>query len=194
MYYYIFFYLPNNYIKINSAKNEAYFQLFFFQRWNFFAPSPSYNERLYYILKKKNADSLKVFEVFEKLYKEKARKAPFNNKEDVLDYLLSNSVGSIAEEINEIRNYKNFLVKTSQLAKDTSITAVSGESIERLDNFKTLLNYGKLVASIKYKNATYDSIGITITRKYLPRFYYRNSDTTIVEEVFFKSKFHDIHE
>ena len=108
----LFFNLPRNYLKIINSKSEAYFHFFLFQRWNFFAPPPNYNERLYYTFKSNADTNLIVYEVFEPLYKLKSQKAPFNNREDLLDYLLSNSLNSMGEEIYEAKEYKFFLIET----------------------------------------------------------------------------------
>src|SRR5665213_3955688 len=40
---------PNNPIRVQFLPQLAFFERFFFQRWEFFAPPPMYNERIYFI-------------------------------------------------------------------------------------------------------------------------------------------------
>jgi len=190
----LFFNLPRNYLKISNSKAEAYFQFFLFQRWNFFAPPPNYNERLYYTFKSRTDTALVVYEVFEPLYKQKSQKAPFNSREDLLDYLLSNSLNGMAEEINEAKEYKRYLIATKQNIQDVDLLELVVNDIQASDNFLTLFNYGKIIAESRIKGRIMDSVKITTSRIFIPRFTDRfKTDSVRREEIFFQSKFININ-
>jgi hypothetical protein len=158
------------------------------------APPPTFNERLYFTYKNSRDTSTVVLEVFEKLYAEKARKVPFNNKEDILDYLLSNSLNSFTEEINEMKQYNQYLlqVKKDTIGTDTLIKML--DDVELSPNFKTLLNYGKLLVKTELNNDP-DSVKVTVGRIYMKRFADRHkTDSAKIQEIFFQSNFHNINE
>jgi hypothetical protein len=188
----IFFNLPDNYLKIKSAKGNAYFQFFLFQRWGFFAPPPTFNDRLYFIYKSKGNSKSKIIEVLEDLYKQKSSRAPFNSKENIMDYLLSNSINSLCDDIVELENYKRYAVLTKQLKKDTTIISLIQERMEGSPQFNTLVNYGLTIAKHDKELSVKDSISFIITRIYIPVFVDRFMDSIRKEEFVFQSKFKPI--
>lgn len=100
----LIFITPDNYININLIKYNKNFNSFFYQRWGFFAPPPQSDDRLYYVFKnKKKKSEILIFEVIEPLLKQKHANAPFNSKEDLKDYLISNSIYLITDAIQSIQ-------------------------------------------------------------------------------------------
>lgn len=151
----LFFVAPDNYIKITFTEYESYFNLFFQQNWQFFAPPPNSNDRLMYtFINKKDSTDTKTFEVFEPLNIAKKENAPFNSAQNILDYVLSGNssqVTSIIIDYNEavlyqqrdslgLNDNKSFILFTeNQLTERKKI-------VQNSLPFKTLLNYGKLTA------------------------------------------------
>ena len=58
------------------------FNLVFNQKWNFFAPPPKSNSKIYFIYYDKNS-TIYSFEVLSTILKEKQRKSPFDIRPSV---------------------------------------------------------------------------------------------------------------
>ena len=186
-----YFNLPSNYLKIHcSGKFGNYFNFFMFQRWNFFAPPPNFNDRLYYTFKMKSNNKVEVYEVLEPLSKKKCEKAPFNGKEGILDYLLTNSVIGINDELYKKNRFNSFLIATEKQS-DSSHKIKKDSEILNTSNFQTLLAYGKLIIENNSSNQQFDSVQITIARIIIPKFLdrYKNKDSIMKGELFYKSGF-----
>jgi len=183
--------MPDNYLKIKAAKQNSYFNLFLFQRWGFFAPPPTFNDRLIYSYKSAFDSSVLALEVLKDIYQQKSKKAPFNTKEDILDYVLSNSIISLSEQVLEFYDYKRFALKTGRATKDTSIAGIIKNEMENTWEYMTLIKYGKLVAKERNILSSKDSIGFIIGRVYLPQFADRNKPRPKQEDmqIIFSSKF-----
>jgi NDP-sugar pyrophosphorylase family protein len=89
---------PENYVKIKSAGMLAKFESVFYQRWSFFAPPADFNFRLYFEYNDKDSMRLSVYEILKPLARQKQLAAPFNAKEQFIDYIINSSV----LEVNEI--------------------------------------------------------------------------------------------
>lgn len=167
----LFFVFPANYLSVKGYYASKYFDLLFFQRWGFFAPPPTYNERLYYSFYKSDMHPTGTYEVLQNIYLEKQQKAPFNKKEEVIDYILSNSISTLIDYSNETRQvmtYESYGHKKKDL--DSIQLKHLIISMERRPEFKTLLNYGRLLA---IKNGFYDSsilVQIKVARMNIPQF------------------------
>lgn len=104
----IFFVLPDNDLNVRAYKLNQYFDMVFFQRWAFFAPPPKFNERLYLNFFSINNRLIKRFEVLEEIAKSKQAAAPFNKPEEIIDYLVSNSVESIIDNSIQLRSVMEY--------------------------------------------------------------------------------------
>ncbi len=144
----IIFVSPKNYLNISLLEYSDLYNSFFYQKWAFFAPPPKTNERLYYIFENKNnIKDIQIFEVIEPITKAKSEKNPFNTEEDLLDYVLSNSINNIRETIV---NTNEFIIYQEQKL-DKKFTKSEKEKfydneIDNLSRFKTLKNYSRNVA------------------------------------------------
>lgn len=102
--------MPNNYFKITNKEFFDRFDQIFYQRWNFFAPPPKTNFRLYF--EYKNADSKIIYrklEVMKKLLKDKREKAPFNGYEEMMDYQLYGCVNIITTLLSDLTKQSQFI-------------------------------------------------------------------------------------
>ena len=144
----LIFVSPKNYLNISLLEYSDLYNSFFYQKWAFFAPPPKTNERLYYIFENKNnTNDIQIFEVIEPITKTKSEKNPFNTEEDLLDYVLSNSINNIRETIV---NTNEFIIYQEQKL-DKKFTKSEKEKfydneIDNLSRFKTLKNYSRNVA------------------------------------------------
>ncbi len=168
---------------VKFSKENDLFQSFFFQRWGFFAPPPTYNDRLYYVFyKKQETRDRKIIprEICKNLFAEKSKKAPFNNEEDIMDYIISNSLITITEEITRFKNIKGYanLYQGDNILRHKSDSALNRfftDYITKTGAYKSLLNYSGLIARSDPTLGAVDSVEIWILRKDIPQFAFRDS-------------------
>ncbi len=188
-----FFNAPDNYIKIQFFQEGDIFNKFFYQKWGFFAPPPQFNEKLYcLVLNKKDTSKVKSFELMQSIIEEKVEKAPFNNKADVLDYILSNSCISINNQIVELKDRVEYLEKTRKLEPKEK-DSILNRGLEVTSYYKVLKNYVLEVAKKKNVNSQDYLVSFMITNTPIPKFVDRNKDSLKVEEALvYRSKPFDI--
>lgn len=138
--------MPENHINLTYYKQGLVFNNLLSQKWSFFAPPPNYNDRIYFIFHSKRDTSLKIFEIIEPLNLAKQKNAPFNGDEDVLDYVLSNSINGLDEGINEVQDYFNSEKEDGIIKADSLIERITVETVQKSFDFQTLKNYSKFVA------------------------------------------------
>lgn len=175
---------PDNFVNISLIEYNQKFNTFFYQRWGFFAPPPQSNDRLYYVFEKKiNKNDVIVFEVIEPLLKQKIYNAPFNGKEDLIDYLISNSIYLITDGIRTVRETFEYDAKlNNKVINQLELTRKVNKVIEATKPFKTLMNYSKKVAlNNKLKYSDYN-VYLKISQKKIPKFIDRFKSSTNEEE------------
>lgn len=190
--------MPNNYYKIQHKKFYTQFDKVLYQRWNFFAPPPKSNFRLYF--EYKSADSSVVYhklEVMKNLLKDKSDNAPFNSYEEMMDYQLYGCVNVITALLADLTKQSQYVVP------DSTGTYHARKSIEKYNSeyttgpeFQSLKRYAKLCASNlnfldQIKNP---ELRITISIKDIPPFssqlnYTQKDETPIPETLVYKSEF-----
>ncbi len=173
----LIFVSPKNFITISLFEQEQYFNMFFFQKWSFFAPPPRHNDRLYFKFEsKKDSTEFFVYEVIQPLQKRKSIKAPFNSSEDILDYIISSTILSISDgliAINESFEYEKDVNgnKKNNVTVNSQMYESKQNYIENTSSFKTLKNYGVFVANknnVKCINEYY--LTISIVQIEMPKF------------------------
>ena len=163
------------------------FQIFFYQRWGFFAPPPKSNDRLYYVfINKYDNSKILTFEVIESLLKDKHLNAPFNAKEDLIDYLLSNSIYALNDEV---LNRREFLLdqKLDDNKKRVAINLIK-EEIKRTNSFKTLMKYSDYIMQKNNHDKDSYEVSFYITQKRINSFFDRNKGNLSKEDLIFDSK------
>lgn len=173
----IVFTIPENHINLSFYKQGLVFNNLFTQKWSFFAPPPNYDDRVYFIFHSKKDSSLKVYEIIESLNLAKQKNAPFNSDEDILDYVLSNSINGLDDVINEVHEYFNSEKDDGIIKADSTIERVTVETVQKSFYFQTLKNYSKFVATKNKINFDEYNLQIRITKKYMPKFHERNKDS-----------------
>lgn len=173
-----FFILPENDLNIQANKYNQYFDLVFYQRWAFFAPPPQFNERLYFVFYNKNHQLLSDYEVLDEVAREKQKAAPFNKKEELIDYILYNTTQGIIDNMRDLRQVLIFQKKIQKIDFADSVKSkVIHKSLEVTPEFKTLLNYAKLLSINKHLDPKQVEVKIEISRVAIPQFAERNSRT-----------------
>lgn len=182
---------PNNYINVSLLEYSYVFDTFFYQKWAFFAPPPNSNDRLiYYFEEKNNKQSYKVHEVIEPITMQKSKKAPFNTEEDILDYVLSNTIATIREEIvniNEIVKYRKNVEKKS--ITDDELLDLYHKRIDGGSSLETLKKYSYYVAKKNNIDLKKYQVKIIISSIEIPKFIHRNDKNfKRIENVLYESK------
>ncbi len=176
---------PNNYIRISHNLYMHFFEIFLYQKWTFFAPPPEHNERLYltFLSKADSSKTLAVMEVTTYINQAKQKNAPFNSKEEVVDYIISNSVNDIA---NNLRKSYNIVQETYP---DSSKVFLTKKSMEKFNTYllqirsiKTILNFAKIVALKNSIDCNKTLLKITLTRVKIPKFKDRETGILRLEE------------
>ncbi|MBP0613907.1 hypothetical protein J8J42_12745 [Chryseobacterium sp. cx-311] len=150
---------PNNYIKIKFEKELKIFDLFFNQRWGFFAPPPTFNNRLYYTFYDKNQKKIETFEVLQNLSEQKRYARPFNEREEMIDYLLNGPIIAIS---NYIPLHRDSILRSRPSLSDAAANKFAVEKIsanaESLPGYAVLKNYSKEVAKYSLAKDTYKEV------------------------------------
>lgn len=149
------FVTPDNYINISLLNYSVKFNTLFYQRWGFFAPPPKSNDRLYYIFTEKlNPNKNRIFEIIEPILIEKSNNAPFNSREDIIDYILSNSIISLEEENRAVTEFLDYKLNKKVINSKQRFKVLK-DNLEKCNSFRTIMNYSKYVAKnnkIVYKD------------------------------------------
>jgi len=183
-----FFTLPDNHLNLSLFEESQSFQLFFFQKWGFFAPPPNSNERTYYTFLKKDEKEHKTFEIVEPITKKKKEDAPFNWKANTIDYVISNSINGINEilyDAQQMRDYEITNVDTSKIEKNYDQFAKN--IVQDSPQFQTLVKYAEIVAAKNGINRNDYDLTILITKKEIPKFYKRFEENNNSEIILFQS-------
>lgn len=189
----IFFTIPENYLQIKTLKYEKVFSSFLYQRWSFFAPPPQTNDRLYYEFVNKLNDTISI-EVLKPLNDRRQKEYIFNSNSSVADYILSSSVNTITDNLRE--GFKIYKTKQCNNLLDNEchkkFIKNNASQIEKLDDIKTLHNYGFLIADKKIDIAKYDKVKIILTSINIPKFSERNlKDMVLVENKIFETSYYN---
>ncbi len=173
---------PESYIKIKAEPVLSKFEIFFYQKWTFFAPPADFNFRLYFEYLDKDSSQLATYEVLKPIALQKQAKAPFNTNEQYVDYIVNSSV----IELNDL------LVNYFKAAKEEKPTLSADENYKnaignfnsnaakaQYPGFQTLKNY----LNLHFKKHITDNPLLTkavfgrmiLAQQQLPRFEERDS-------------------
>lgn len=147
------------------------FENFFFQRWSFFAPPPQSNNRLYYVFQNKYSGKEKAYEVLAPIFDKKRKTAPFNSKEEALDYILSGSATNITDAIRELTDISkmDFPDSTEMYHILSAQKKINDQGLDYLP-VRTLYNYAIIMAKKDSINFEGTSIKIITTQVQMPKF------------------------
>lgn len=161
----LFFTLPDNYLTIKMSRYEKLFSTFFYQKWSFFAPPPKTNERLYYEFINSNSKDTISIEVLKPLNERRKKEYLLNYDASVVDYILSNSFNGLTDYLREEFNYYKTDNCISLNEKDChkKFTENIKVKIGKLNEMKTLRNYGLLVSKKNINHNLYDKFRVILT-------------------------------
>ena len=159
--------MPANYVKQTVANHASRYQTMF-SSWNFFTPPFIYHNRLYFIVRdsKISGNRQDTIEVLANISLQKQIRVPFNQRENIIDHLVNNSVAGLKRVV---RSYK---ITTDSLATNKSDSLTIARSISNAEgnnNYKrylaTLTNYCKIVLQQKNIDIIGKEVKIVIKEK-----------------------------
>ncbi|MCS3530805.1 hypothetical protein [Chryseobacterium sp. JUb7] len=176
---------PNNYIRIKLEKEIKFFSLFFEQKWNFFAPPPQDNYKLYFTYLDQNKNQIAVYEVFSSIIESKRNTRPFNLRAEMIDYTIYGSLDNIMQSL--IREREKEKIKYPELSLE-KLNSIAREEIirspESIEGFLLLKNYSKIIGTEhlnKNQLASVKYIGITINSEEIKKFAERDNNKPKLE-------------
>ena len=196
----LIFVAPDNYISISLLDYSELFNTFLYQKWGFFAPPPKSNDRLYYnFTSKKDSLSSYTFEVMQPITSIKTKKAPFNSKEDILDYVLSNTINTINDGLVHINQTTDFEEEVEKNKVSFSDKIERGKKyVQTTASYKTIQKYAYFVAKKNNLDAADFFIDIQITKLDLPKFADRyklySDNREQIEKIIFQSDKFELNE
>jgi hypothetical protein len=94
--------VPDNYLKVRAAPIMTVFETLFYQKWEFFAPPPTFNVKAYAVATLSEPPSTITLDLMSEVIKQKKERVPFNTAEDALDYVLFGSAVAINNNLREV--------------------------------------------------------------------------------------------
>lgn len=190
----IFFTFPENFLQIKALRYSKIFNTFFYQKWQFFAPPPQSNDRIYY----EYVDVLgknEVLEVLEPLSIQRQKEFLLNSNISVVDYLLSNNLTAITDNLRT--DYNNFKInKCTDIQNEELCNAEFQKEIsnrlEKIPEITTFINYGIIAGK---KNLNWKKIlkfKITATNIEIAKFNRRFLNLKNKENVLFTTKYYNL--
>jgi len=152
--------------KINLPKT------IFMSEWKLFTPPATYDYRLYYIVRniKKTAIADRI-EVLENLSIQQQLKAPFNQQELILDYLVNKNIARLSKTGWAID--KKSGIDSSGIATFGKIPSSMAKVESRKNyqmNFSSLFNFGMMVLHERNINIEGNEMKIVIKKKIIKPF------------------------
>jgi hypothetical protein len=162
--------------------------------WNFFSGPFYNNDRMYFILRDSNTHVVTdTLEMLEDITSQKRSHAPFNQKENIIDHLISHNVLIIE---NSIINSKKQLKQTLPQATDSVYQAKAFIMVSNDNNcrqaLKTLENYCKMIAAEKKIDTANKEFKIIIAGKSIKPFAQKNNDSYVSKEtIYFETAYNN---
>lgn len=154
---------------------NSIFREFAFQRWAFFAPPPVFDYKLYYIFKSKSSELPEIrLEVYSPILAEKRNRAPFNDSESVMDYVIYGAMSQVEQlaKIQILEFYKNGQKINGKESDENTKSRIKDTISANLDSeaIKTLRGYGAIVAQKNNIPQNYNITRFEITIVDIPAF------------------------
>jgi len=168
----------------------------FVSDWKLFTPPFTNDQRLYYIVRNvKTIFTADTIEVLENISKQKQLKAPFNQNELIIDYLVNKNVVHLSRTgwmINNKSGADSSAILTS--GKITNPLALVGNNGLYKMHLTSLLNFGLVVLKDHHINIDGKEMKIVIKQKKMKSFEEMNNtnfirtETTIFESTYMPLK------
>jgi hypothetical protein len=184
---------PNNPIRIHFSKELSLFGIVFPQKWDFFAPPPQANNKLYYSYFDENKKNIGTFEVLSPIIKEKKDKIPFNTQAEAIDYVISSTFTNVLNSIvHKDKEYK-YLHKNKSPEKTYQMAVKSVlKNIDKTHEFVTLLNFSRIIRQKNLgKNVKVRYIKMIFAEEKIKKFINRDDKAAVVRNLLLETNFID---
>lgn len=164
--------MPSNSVKQIISQHSPRFKNTFGIGWTLFTPPNTCNDRLYFIVRIINGhEKPDTIEVLENIALQKQAHAPFNQKENIIDHLVNNTVWNI--KLIVWSNKKKPVVDVPGMSDSlyivNAIAAVEGRQAYSAYR-NTLINYCRIILQQKKLDAADKEVKIMITEKQIRPF------------------------
>jgi hypothetical protein len=175
--------MPSNSAKKIISKHSPRFKNTFGIAWTLFTPPNTCNDRLYFIVRIINGhEKPDTIEVLENIALQKQAHAPFNQKENIIDHLVNNTVWNI--KLIVWSNKKKPVVDVPGMSDSLYIVNAIA-AVERRQAYSayrnTLINYCRIILQQKKIDAADKEIKIMITEKQI-RPFKKMTDTNFLQK------------
>ncbi|WP_301921278.1 hypothetical protein, partial [Ferruginibacter sp.] len=164
--------MPSNSVKKIISQHSPRFKNTFGIAWTLFTPPNTCNDRLYFVVRIINGhEKPDTIEVLENIALQKQAHAPFNQKENIIDHLVNNTVSNIKLMVwyNKKKPVVDMPGISDSLYIANAIAAVEGrQGYSAYPN--TLTNYCRIILRQKKINTANKEIKIMITEKQIRPF------------------------
>lgn len=157
----------------NSIQKKIYFpKILFVSDWKLFTPPSTYVQRLYYIVKDVKKTSLAdTIEIMENISVQKQLKAPFNQEELIIDYMVNKNVirlSKIGWVIYTKSTIDSLGLVTSGKSPQSTETAANSKNLNTY--LSSLINFGGMVLKERNINIDGKEVKIVIKQKKITPF------------------------
>lgn len=175
----IIYVAPNNYIRAQFAGVFRAVEPVFYQKWEFFAPPPTYNTTVYAIARLQNPEETISWDLTSEVRRLKGRHAPFNSAADATDYVLS---GAAIDITSQLRQFITHEKKTHPEEKqEVWVNNALAKMHEYESHNRSIIAIRNFAAATVAKSVPTDRPGtmrIVITSLDIPKFGYALTDST----------------
>lgn len=192
---FLFSFPESSIVIAENYKGYKRFQTLFYQKWNFFAPPPTYNLRLHYIFRSNN--KLYDIEIFENLNNSLREKYLLNDTYANASWLLFSNVDNIIQSMGKIHNsFKDFGPSSGKSTNESDSATLTEEyheirtSLQNIGSMQILLHYAGTIARELKLQDDYE-VQILISGIDIVKYGNRNkTDNEIKENLIFVSGFY----
>lgn len=174
LFFTVIYTLPSNYLKIRLSKVMNIYDIYFFQKWDFFSPPSVQDDLLFYSFYNEENQVVYTVEVLSSIFKKKQLHHPFNTKEEIIDYIIFGSMNSVSGIVQEYIKLAKFQYPDSTESYQLSVVNQLIKDIpwELHPSFQTLLNFGKLIVEEKAFDlkGQIENVKISFGKREIPRF------------------------
>lgn len=168
----ILYVLPNNFIKASWHGVIYEFGKPFSQKWEFFAPPPTFNFELFVVATPLQTDEEPIcLDLLTDLLRAKRELAPFNSSAEALDYILFGCVVGVEDKLGQILSttYQEHPGLSGEQALRAAHDELRNKELTDV-NFAILKRYGLRALRKHADLVTVKNFRIRICKRFLPRF------------------------
>jgi hypothetical protein len=170
---------PNNYLRAHLAGVFRALDPLLYQKWEFFAPPPTFNTTVYALAHLQNPQETLTWDLTSEIRRLKGRHAPFNATESAIDYVLSSAASDIVDQLRDrmlLEKRAHPEAKQEEWLKEA--LAKMREEEARNRSIVALRNYAAATVAKSVPTERSGTVRLIITSLDIPKFGYALTDST----------------